>query len=162
MLEQFWVIDASPIITLARVGLGHVFQQLARSIMIPHAVAQEILAGSVDDPARLLIEQHYFPVVAPFQISNEVVQWNLGAGETAVLEFALANLGWTAILDDGAARRCAKAINIPVKGTLGIVLLAKQHYLIDSARFVFEAMSQQGFRIDQSLVDSILYVVDEA
>jgi len=40
---------------------------------------------------------------------------------------------WVAVLDDGAARRCARSLSLMITGTLAVVLLAKQHGLIDSA-----------------------------
>jgi predicted nucleic acid-binding protein len=47
--------------------------------------------------------------------------WDLGAGETAVLSYALANSGWTAVVDDNAARKCARSFAISAKGTLAVV-----------------------------------------
>ena len=43
---------------------------------------------------------------------SELLVWGLGAGETAVLTYAMLNTGWTAVTDDGVARKCARAFNI--------------------------------------------------
>ncbi len=43
------------------------------------------------------------------QIDPEIVAWDLGAGESAVLTWARRHPGFTAILDDCAALRCAES-----------------------------------------------------
>lgn len=92
----------------------------------------------------------------------ELIAWDLGAGETAVLTYALANSDWTAIIDDGAARRCARSFSLSHKGTLAVVLLARQRGLIPSAAKVLRDLRANGFRIDDNLVAAVLReTVDE-
>jgi predicted nucleic acid-binding protein len=43
----------------------------------------------------------------------------LGAGETAVLSYALAWPDYVAVIDDVAGRRCASSLDIKVIGTVG-------------------------------------------
>lgn len=57
MAEQ-WVVNASPLIVMSKIGQAHLFADLAETVVIP-----------------------------------------------------------TAVLDDNAARKCARSFNIPVKGT---------------------------------------------
>lgn len=82
--------------------------------------------------------------------------WDLGAGETAVLAQALARPGWSAVIDDKAARKCAISFGIPTLGTLAVVLLAKQHRLIPSASQVLRALVADGFRINERLITDAL------
>ena len=51
------VLDASPVIILARAGSIDVLPRLLAPVLIPLAVADEILAGPADDPARRLLGQ---------------------------------------------------------------------------------------------------------
>jgi predicted nucleic acid-binding protein len=52
--------------------------------------------------------------------ASPVVQaWDLGAGETAVLSYALAWPDYVAVIDDVAGRRCASSLDIKVIGTVG-------------------------------------------
>ena len=81
-----------------------------------------------------------------------VVAWDLGAGESAVLSHALINRGWTAVVDDGAARRCARALAIPLLGTLGLVFRARLASLIPVAVPVLQAIQAQGFRLDDEVI----------
>lgn len=49
----------------------------------------------------------------------------MGLGETAVLSYALHKKDFKAVIDDGLARKCAQTFEIPLLGTLGLVLIAK-------------------------------------
>lgn len=132
-MAERWVLNASPLIVLINAGHEDLIRQLAEETIVPQAVADEILAGPADDAARLQIDGGEWLVRDTPAASDELLAWDLGAGETAVVSYALANPGWTAILDDSAARRCARTFSIPLKGTLGIVLLAKRRGVISSA-----------------------------
>jgi predicted nucleic acid-binding protein len=84
--------------------------------------------------------------------------WGLGEGESSVLAWATAHQGVEAIIDDLAARRCAAALGVPVRGTLGLVLVAKRRgnipFCEDVARSIknlwnvpFRPSDEQGARL---------------
>lgn len=62
-------------------------------------------------------------------VSPAIVAWNLGAGESEVLSYALNHLGVRAMVDDAAARRCARTLGIPTLGSGGALVLAKRRWL---------------------------------
>jgi predicted nucleic acid-binding protein len=160
-VPEHWVLNASPLIVLARIGQEGLFQALAEQVVVPRAVAREIEAGP-EDPARRGIVAGHFAIVDTLPPPAEVLAWDLGAGETAVLSFALAEKGWTAILDDAIARKCAGALSLPVRGTLGIVLVARRRKLIPSAAEVIRSLRATGFRLDdQTIRDALARTVDE-
>ena len=105
---------------------------MAKDIVVPRGVAQEILAGPENDAARLAIEGNMFRLVNVQEPTPELAAWDLGLGETAVLSFALEHPDWTAIIDDGAAPKCAVTFGINVKGSLAIVALfpGKFHHFV--------------------------------
>jgi len=85
-----------------------------------------------------------------------VQAWDLGAGETAVLSLAVAEDGWTVILDDAMARKCARSFSRRVKGTLGIILLAQQSGLIPSAAEVIRSLRTTGLHLDDQIIREAL------
>jgi predicted nucleic acid-binding protein len=85
----------------------------------------------------------------------------LGPGESAVIAWAHANKGAQAIIDDLAGRRCAAAFSIPVRGPLGLVLIAKQRGHISSARQLLYELRQAGMYLSDSVLQEALEKVRE-
>lgn len=154
-MSERWVVNASPLILLAKVNHLDLLDQLNESFVVPEAVVAEILAGPPDDPARIFLEKGSVSTVtvSPHPL---VVAWDLGAGETAVLSHALDNPPYKAIIDDGAARRCAHTLSIPLAGTLAIILVARQKELIPAAVPVLQSLQSHGFRIHETILRRVL------
>lgn len=155
-MAKRWVINASPLIVLGKIGQIGLLTDLADEIAIPDAVVREITAGLPDDPARNYLSEPKVPVVNVTNLPPELLAWDLGAGEMAVLAHVLASPGWTAVVDDNAARNCARSFNIPVKGTLAVVILAKQQGLVPSAADLIRQLQQHGYRIHDAIVREAL------
>ena len=155
-MPECWVLNASPVITLAKAGHLDLITALATDILLPDAVVAEVLDGPATDPARQAVEEGWGTRVAASSVPVVVLEWGLGAGETAVLAVALARSGCTAILDDEESRRCARTLGIPVMGTLGVVVRAKHQGQITSAAVVIQALRMAGFYIDEALVTTVL------
>jgi predicted nucleic acid-binding protein len=64
--------------------------------------------------------------------------------------------GTEVILDDLAARRCAATLGIPVRGTLGIVITAKQRGAIPAARPVLEQLRLCGMYLSDRVINQAL------
>lgn len=155
-MPERWVLNASPLIVLAKMGREDLLLALADEIVVPRAVATEIDAGPAEDRARQVLASGRFTIVDTPSPSAVILAWDLGTGETAVLSFALTRTGWTVILDDAAARKCARSLSLPVKGTFAIILLAKQRGLVPSAVDVLGALRATGFRLDDRIIHEVL------
>ncbi|MEA2526091.1 MAG: hypothetical protein QOF73_3318, partial [Thermomicrobiales bacterium] len=68
----------------------------------------------------------------------------LGNGEREVIALALQFDVDRVVLDDEAARRLAIALGLPVIGTLGILVLAKQEGIVAAVRPLVEALAEVG------------------
>ncbi|MEP7307498.1 MAG: DUF3368 domain-containing protein [Acidobacteriota bacterium] len=124
-MKETWVVNASPLISLAKIGRLDLLREAERELLIPAAVATEILAGPADDPASVALTAGELPDPVPSVSRIEVVEWGLGAGETAVLSQAL-DRGATAVIDDGEARTAARSLGVRFIGTLGVVIRARK------------------------------------
>jgi predicted nucleic acid-binding protein len=162
-MNDRWVVNASPLIVMGKVGCLDLLTKLSKEVVVPGAVVDEIRAGPQGDAARAAIEDGIFKLVEAPEPTPELAAWDLGAGETSVLSFALNNPGWTAILDDSAARKCAITFGVDIKGTLAIVILAKKRGLIPSAKQLLNAMQQAGLRLEDKVIRRALEeIVDES
>ena len=126
------------------------------------AVAIEIQRrGQTDTTVQAIERTPWLTVVETPQVADEILNWDLGEGESAVLVWASAHPGTEAIVDDLAARRCAIALNIPIRGTLGLVLTAKQKGVIPAARSVLEKLRQSGMYLSDRILNRALSLVGE-
>lgn len=90
------------------------------------------------------------------------MEWGLGRGESEVLAAALGRSDHTVVIDDGAGRRCARALGIPLMGTLGAVVRAKKRGLVPSLGEVFRALKACGFFVDDATLRLILASAGES
>lgn len=156
------VLNASPLIFLSRGGHLEFLQALAHELWVPQPVAEEIGRRGPDDPtAHALATIQWLEVCQPPAVPSAIGVWSLGAGESSVLALAAAHPGTEAIIDDLAARKCAAAANIPVRGTLGIVLVAKKRGLIPKARPILEDLVKGGLYLSKKVLDQALKRVGE-
>ena len=154
-MGERWVVNASPLIALARAGHADWLAALCDEVVVPAAVRGEVLAGPLDAAAQVLAGDSFAVVDTPAP-SPALAGWDLGAGETAVLAWAESRPGWTAVLDDRAARRCAAGLGVPVLGTLSVVARARLRGLTPSAADVLRVIRANGFRIDDAVVAPFL------
>ncbi|WP_242055410.1 DUF3368 domain-containing protein [Nostoc flagelliforme] len=72
------------------------------------------------------------------------------------MTWGYANPGTEVILDDLVARRCAATLSIPVRGTLGIMITAKQRGVIPAARPVLEQLRLCGMYLSDRVINQAL------
>lgn len=154
-MKETWVVNSSPIITLAKIGRLDLLLAPDRTLIIPSAVAQEILNGPQADPGRRAIEAGFGGELTPIEVPSAIGEWGLGRGESAVLALA-ARSGATAIIDDRDARRAANALGVPLLGTLGVILRARAEHRIVAAAPVLRDLRAHGLRINETLIAATL------
>lgn len=145
------VINASPLITLFRSGQAHILPQLFKRIIVPQAVWQEVVLDEWEDAAALELRQQTWPVIEEAEISPRVEAWSLGAGETAVLSYALTHAPLRAVIDDMDARRCAQTLGIPIFGTGGLLVLAKRRGLLSSVSEAITKLRSAGLWLSDDI-----------
>lgn len=156
------VINASPLIFLSKAGLLSLLKIMGEELVVPKAVASEIQRRGQNDPTVQALATTTWLVITETPIIPDLIQsWDLGPGESAVLAWAYAHPGAEAIVDDLAARRGAASLNVPVRGTLGLVLTAKQRGTISSARPVLEQLRQSGMYLSDRVLNQALTLIGE-
>lgn len=78
-----------------------------------------------------------------------------------MLSWALAHPGTLAVIDDYAARRCAAVLRLPVKGTLGLALLAKRRGRVAEAAPLVEELRRAGLYLSDAVIRDALELVGE-
>jgi predicted nucleic acid-binding protein len=161
-VDRTLVVNASPLILLARIDRLDLLASLADRLVVPEAVIREIQAGSHrDDTIERLKSLPSILRLADLSVPDRIHLWDLGAGEAQVLAHGLERQGAEVVLDDLAARRCARSLGLPMIGTVGVVILCRHRGILSSARPVIERLREAGLRLKPALMDEALSKVDE-
>lgn len=147
------VINTSPLIVLFKSNLADLLPQLFTEIIITTAVWNEVVeAGKTDISSQQLPQVTWAKQVAISTVSPIISAWSLDRGESEVLSFAWENKDYRAIIDDAAARKTARTLNIQMLGTLGVLLLAKQHNIIPSISDSIATLQNSGLWLSDNLI----------
>ena len=157
------VINTSPLIFLSKADLLSLLHVRYPIVLVPATVVQEIQQyGPLDTTAQTLQTTAWLTVVETPPPSPDLQACNLDAGEASVLAWACAHPPTEAILDDLAGRRCAEKLGIPLRGTLGLVLAAKQQGHIPAAQPVIAKLRDTGMYLSDRVAAKALALVGEA
>jgi predicted nucleic acid-binding protein len=152
MPDGVTVADSSCLIALQAAGLIHVLPSLYAEIVVPEAVALEV---GTPLPVWVRIEDVKGRTVV------DALRVELGAGEAEAIALCIENSASRLILDDKKARRTAARLQLPVTGTLAVLLRAKQHGLITSVKNALAALDVANFRVSEALAREVLRLAGE-
>jgi predicted nucleic acid-binding protein len=156
------VVNASPLITLFRSDQAGLLPQLFSEILVPEAVWREVVESDHEDVATAGLRTATWTKKIAVQVSPRIAVWNLGAGESEVLTVALDRPDYRAMVDDRAARRCARTLGIRVLGTGGMLILAKRRGLIASVADGLNRLRESGLWLSDDLVALLLKQAGES
>jgi predicted nucleic acid-binding protein len=158
-----WVCNASPLILLKRIDHLRLLTDLCDTLVIPKSVVNEILHYKEESLTweTFLASPKVTRVQSDITIEPTIAGWDLGKGESEVLSWALTHPEYEAILDDLSARKCARSLGIPLRGTVGIILLAKKRSYISKAAPLIKSLIDAGLRFDMRWINKALELVGE-
>jgi uncharacterized protein len=152
-VAESWVINASPVILLAQAGLISHVPEIADPLVIPEPVAAEIRQSRTIDSAIAWLNQDGKPHISPpVPEIPELRQTRIGLGERAVI---------SCVLDDAEARLFAHRLNVPLLGTVGVILKLKEFRLISEVKSYLMQIRKAGDYIGESLYRQALQCAGE-
>ena len=154
MSRPLFVSNASPIIAFERLGQLPLLERLTNPLHLPPAVVQEVFG--VQPLPSWIAKQSLSQPLARLPLSPR-----LGAGESEAIALALELMPCQLVIDDLAARRAAQSLNIPIVGTVGLLILARQGDLLPSLKPQLDALLKEDFRISDMVYDLALRQVGE-
>ena len=155
------VCDTSALQYLYQLGLLELLRELYGRVTVPEAVARELAAGRAQGVNLPDLATIPWVIVVP-GVPPLVAPGDLGAGELAVLTLAGAHPGALAVLDDGLARRYARAAGIRFTGTCGVLLRARQCGFVPAVKPLLDRLTALGFRLDPATRQGILSLAGES
>jgi len=158
-----WIFNASPLILLGKIEQLHLIRMLSPNFRIPSPGVAEIGAGPSDDRTIMWLIQPSIAghIVEPPQAPPFLAQWDLGAGETAVLSLALTDNESAVVLDDLAARKFALTFDLPLLGTLGLLVRAKNAGLVAQIAPHIQSLEAAGANLSIAVINRALELANE-
>ncbi|MSR64928.1 MAG: DUF3368 domain-containing protein [Verrucomicrobiae bacterium] len=155
-LQVILVAGTGPIIALAKADCLNLLPRLATEVLIPRKVHRELLAKTGSDADR--IEAAIGTIIrvraAGFASSKiKAATDHLGEGEREVIHLALSCSPVAMILmDDQTGRKTTTELGLPVIGTIGLLVAAKERSLISSVSGTLLLMRTNGYWLSDKSV----------
>lgn len=157
------IVNSTPLIALCHVNQLTVLKKLYGEIIIPKAVYDEISVKE-DSVCRKTVDESLDWIhVREIQniMAKAMFKSQLHDGEVEVMILAKEQGADVVIIDDQNAKKYAKYLELPVTGTLGVLIKAKQEGYISELKPILEVMVQNGIYIKTSLIEYCLELVGE-
>ena len=149
MQPRFEIIiaDSSSIIVLHETDLLYLLYEIYSQITITPQVAGEIKISLPD----------WMKINAPSdqQVVSRLLK-ELDEGEASSIALALEHNNSLLVIDEKDGRKVAMSLNIPIIGTLAVLLEAKQKKLIYSFKECLDKLLHKGFRVSPQLIEKFL------
>ena len=146
------IVDASPLLFLARLNRLELLKICADKVYIPNAVLEEI--DKKQDEATGSIRDILSTWLIECTIVNQDFRnllLGLGAGEIDVMVQAYEQKAHWVVLDDQDARRTARRLGFKPIGTIGLLLVGKKQGIVNSVKNDIEQLVEYGFWISDNL-----------
>jgi predicted nucleic acid-binding protein len=161
------VVNAGPVIALAKLGVLSLMRNLYKAILMPESVYHETVSDGLAQgytDAYLIqqeVQRGYMQVfaVTESEIPKAILAFSIDRGERDAIYLAIREKADLVLMDDLVAREAARACGLKVRGTLGIIVQAYRNHLIsiDEVRSLIETiMIRSDIWISKELCRQVL------
>jgi hypothetical protein len=151
------VSNTGPLLGLSRIGQMGLLARLFPQVIVPREVVDELLLTPRADVEELRQQLVQFTQATASVPADPLLQAQLDPGEAAVIALASQRGLLPVLMDERKGRRVASLIyRLPVIGTGGLLLAAKQRGLIGAVRPMLEQMRAGGYHLGPALVAECL------
>jgi len=156
------ISNSSPLQYLYQADVLDLLPALFGQVCVPEAVVAELEEGRRRSvPLPTLADLSWLQVRTVRNRTLLPLVTHLGDGEKEVLALGRELSDALLLLDDRDARRHARALELEISGTLGVLLLAKERGILDAVRPVLDRLQALRFRLDARTYQSVLELAGE-
>jgi predicted nucleic acid-binding protein len=141
-MSKVVISDTSCFIVLSKIGQLDILQQLFNSIVTTDEIANEFGETLPEWVKVVAVKDKY---------KQQLLEIQVDKGEASAMALALEIENPLLIIDDYKARKLAKTLHIEYKGTIGIIILAKQKGIISEVKTILEKIKATNFRLSPEL-----------
>ncbi len=138
-----------------------ILRELFNEILIPPAVYDEFLAFEQEGRLALLSDNPWIKVTPLENPVRVQIFAGLDRGEAEVLALAEEQNAQLILMDERRGRRYAQRLGLPLSGTLGVLLLAKEVGLNETVLPLVSAMQEIGLHFHSDLIAKALDLAGE-
>ncbi len=151
------VSNTGPLLGLSRIGQMGLVARLFPQVILPREVVNELFLIPQGDAEELRQQLTHFTLTTASVPADPLLQAQLDPGEAAVIALALERGLLPVLMDERKGRRVASLIyRLPLIGTGGLLVAAKQRGLIGAVRPMLEGMQAGGYHLGPALVAECL------
>lgn len=155
------ILNNTPLIVFWVLGRFELLRSLYHEVLIPDAVLAEFLAVELH-PRRQALTQAPWIVSAQLKNAHTAsIYAGLDRGESEVLALAVEREARLVIIDERRGRSFALRLHLPLTGTLGVLIAAKQKGLLAAVRPLIEELQSAGLYFHPDLIAQVLATVTE-
>jgi len=155
------IANNTPLVALWVLGRLDLLRELYDEVLIPQAVYEEFVAT---ERAVRQAALENAPWIRPVSLANPQrarIYIGLDLGEAEVLTLAEERAARLVIIDELKGRRYAQRLEMPLTGTLGLLLLAKERGLVANLAPLLVELQEAGLYLGAALIDRALRLAGE-
>ncbi len=155
------IVNNTPLVALWVLGRLNLLRELYDEVLIPQAVYDEFVAT---ERAVRQAALENAPWIRPVSLANPqraLVYIGLDLGEAEVLALAEERAARLVIIDELKGRRYAQRLEMPLTGTLGLLLLAKERGLVADLAPLLVELQEAGLYLGAALINRALRLAGE-
>lgn len=161
MLKKPVISNNGPLVGLWGLDLLFLLRDLYTEVWIPREVEKEFLGIEKKSRQEGLNNAPWIKIADLKNSQSASVYSRLDPGEAEVFALADEYDARLVIIDEKKARREASKIGLPHKGTVGVLLEAKEEGLIDEIKPLLIALKRNGMHLDASIITEALQQAGE-
>ncbi len=155
------VVNSTPLVAFRAIGRLDILHSLFSEIVIPPAVREEFLSTEKETRRKTLRNESWIRIVK-LENPNRIGAFaSLDEGEAQVLVLAEEQNASLVLIDERKARQYAERLKLPLSGTLGVLLLAKEERIIPAIAPILKAILEAGLYLHGDLVERVLRMAGE-
>lgn len=155
------VLNNTPLVAFWTLGRLDLLRDLFQEVLIPQTVEDEFLATDRNARREALANAPWVKSIALSQPRRALAYAGLDRGEAEVLALAEEQDARLVVMDERKGRRYAERVGLPLTGTLGVLLLAKEAGLIEQVSDWTSKLQEAGLFLSPDLIRKILEVAGE-
>ena len=150
------ISNNGPLVGLCGLDLLFLFRDLYTEVWIPREVEKEFLGIEKESRQKALNNAPWIKIVDLKDSQSASVYSKLDPGETEVFALADEYDARLIIIDEHKARQEARKIGLSFKGTVGVLLEAKEEGLIDVIKPLLITLKENGMYLSEYIITDAL------